>query len=219
MFFMALAPSAIQHGSMELLLRILLALLLASSASGLERAAGDAIDAPGRERLSLTWFDAWGLCQLAVRGATEEVKRILSEAGVEAEWMRIEDALASGRPRLSILLIDVEPEAWGLAAHSLGAAKGEGGRRDAVLIFTPNVIRAAGHPVERGGCETVRMQAQIGRALARVIVHEIVHAVAPGHPHSEGGLMNPSLSPAALLQSSAEVDPACARTFRSRLER
>jgi hypothetical protein len=196
-----------------------LALVLASSASGLEIAAGDAIAPSTNDRLSLTWFDAWGLCPLVVRGATEEVKRILSDLGVQAEWMKIEDAFASGRPRLSVVMMDVEPAAWGLAPHTLGASKGENGPRDVVFIFTPNVIQAAGHPVKRGNCEAVRVQAQVGRALARVIAHEIVHAVAPGHPHADEGLMNPSLSQAALLQSAIAVDPACARFFRSRLGR
>ena len=169
------------------------------------------------DRLSLTWFDAWGLCPLVVRGATEEVKRIVSGLGVEADWMKIEDALAGEAPRLSVVMMDVEPAACGLAPHTLGAAKGENGPRDVVFLFTPNVVRAAVHPAKRGNCEAVRVQAQVGRALGRVIAHEIVHAVAPGHPHAHEGLMNPSLSQAALLQSSLPFDPSCARIFRSQL--
>lgn len=168
-------------------------------------------------RISLAWFDAWGVCPLVAKGVASETKRVLRELGVEADWTEGGGSPAPPVPALNVLLMNVEPSSWGLAPHVLGAVMGESGGDRAIFIFTPNVIRAAGFFPERGSCEAVRMQALIGRAAARVIVHEIVHAVAPGHPHAEHGVMNPTLSKVALLDSSIDVDPQCARAFLSRL--
>lgn len=168
--------------------------------------------------LSLSWLDAWGLCPQAAIGARDETARILGELGVEARWVEAEELLRLETAGIGVALMAIEPESWGLRPSTLGAVKGKGdARRDVVFVFTSNVIRAAGYVPAAGGCASARTQVQIGRAVSRVIVHEIVHAIAPDHPHSDAGLLNPSLSQDTLLASSVTVDPLCARTFVSRL--
>lgn len=53
----------------------------------------------------------------------------------------------------------------------------------------------------------------IGRALASVIVHELVHVVLPERPHSRSGLMAAELGRDVLLWPGAEIEPALAAAF------
>jgi hypothetical protein len=69
-------------------------------------------------------------------------------------------------------------------------------------VFVDNVRAALG----RG--TTAR---DLGTAVGRVVAHEVIHALAPGHPHASGGLMAPTLDRWALLGRRRPPEPRCVR--------
>ena len=71
------------------------------------------------------------------------------------------------------------------------------------LIFMPTIAVAAG--VELGGMMSAEAERHLARALARVIVHEAFHAIAPGLPHAQTGLTSADLTRDALLRGKAQI--------------
>jgi hypothetical protein len=67
-------------------------------------------------------------------------------------------------------------------------------RIDAVYIFFKNVMRCLGHDPEQGSLMTPAQRRDLGRALGRVVAHEVVHALAPSAPHALDGLMGEKLN-------------------------
>jgi hypothetical protein len=59
---------------------------------------------------------------------------------------------------------------------------------------------------------------RFAHSLARIIAHEVVHAVAPAHPHAAAGLMHGQQKRAALLNEGMAIDPVCAAAFRAGLD-
>jgi hypothetical protein len=53
----------------------------------------------------------------------------------------------------------------------------------------------------------------LGVAVGRVAAHEVIHALAPEHPHARTGLMAGMLDRAALLGPRPPTEPSCARSL------
>ena len=94
----------------------------------------------------------------------------------------------------------------------MGATMGGPGDRQAIYIFVPKVIGTLGLDFH-GGIESPKGGHQLARALGRIVAHEVVHAVAPVHPHGTDGMMGSGLSPRSLLKSTLRLDPACSESF------
>jgi hypothetical protein len=87
----------------------------------------------------------------------------------------------------------------------------------AVWVFLSSVRWTLGHPVP-GGPLNPRQEREVALALARVVAHEVVHAIAPDEPHSQGGLLNHSLNRAFLLGPRSRLTGPCARAFLDQLQ-
>jgi hypothetical protein len=85
------------------------------------------------------------------------------------------------------------------------------GRR-AVWVFLPAVRSALGLRAEMPRLVAPSDARDIGRAVARVIVHELVHIGAPDHPHA-GGLMESHLRRTVLTRDGVVLSPAMARAL------
>ena len=48
---------------------------------------------------------------------------------------------------------------------------------------------------------------------ARVVAHEVIHAIAPDEPHARNGLMRHAMNRTFLLSDKAPLDGRCARAF------
>jgi hypothetical protein len=51
----------------------------------------------------------------------------------------------------------------------------------------------------------------LGTAVGRVVAHEVIHALAPGHPHASRGLMAPTLDRGSLLGRRHPLELGCLR--------
>jgi hypothetical protein len=56
---------------------------------------------------------------------------------------------------------------------------------------------------------------EFGLALGRVVVHELVHALAPQRPHVKGGLMADRMGRALLLASDIVIDAGTSEALRA----
>jgi hypothetical protein len=87
----------------------------------------------------------------------------------------------------------------------------------AVWVFLSSVRWTLGHPAPQSPLNA-RQAREAALALARVVAHEVVHAIAPEEPHSRGGLMNHSLNRAFLLGPRSPLRGPCARAFLDQLQ-
>ncbi len=79
-------------------------------------------------------------------------------------------------------------------------------------------LEAVEHAVRRSpnpfGADTALEEARLPLAVARVVAHEVFHAVAPEEPHAKDGLMHHELDRAFLLGERPLFDAGGATTFR-----
>lgn len=171
---------------------------------------------PAAPRLALHWIDGFDFCGPVRDIAMKEAAAILGRTGVEVTWREPKDAAYPSPHELSVkvILVETHPSQWHLQANALGAVMGTGVPRGSAYVFATNALAALGIENKTRSCLTPRRNFVLGRALARILVHEIVHAVVPEHPHSASGVMTASFDHDALIVSGLAVDGACARAFR-----
>jgi hypothetical protein len=140
-----------------------------------------------RVRAQMQWIDVLDLAPFAYRTAAGEARRILRAQGVCAEMARASTSTVRVKGEIGIILLRAMPGS-GAGRHVLGATKRQGGV-NAVWIYFDEVAAAlglGGRPTESW---TAVERIRAGRALGRVLAHEIVHVLLPSRPHDAAGLM------------------------------
>ena len=165
--------------------------------------AHEAVAAP-RATLRLVWVDVHGMAADIHQPAAEEVTSLLAPAGLDVQW-----AASGGAERIvepgetQVVLLDQAPRI--LDRRVMGTASAFSGGARTVWVFLRPVRAALGLPSGTrplGPRESHRM----GRAVARVILHELVHAAAPERPHARSGLMAARLTRSDLESLDTAVD-------------
>jgi hypothetical protein len=87
----------------------------------------------------------------------------------------------------------------------MAAAYGARGEKYSIFVFYPGVRRTLGHSDSQ---LSPRHVAELSRALARIVAHEVVHVLAPESGHADSGLMSGRLTREALLADSIDLDGA-----------
>lgn len=149
-----------------------------------------------------------------------EVRRIVEAAGVPVDDMT-EAALNGGRRSaygflLRVVVRDAGPMAWGLPDHAMGVTVGEQMPPANVYLFYPSIMRVLG--VRDRGRQPFTDE-EIGRALGRVVVHELVHAFAPRHKHGGWGIMGHAQDRHSLTVAGATLDEQSAEALVEGWER
>ena len=108
---------------------------------------------------------------------------------------------------------------WNVKDRAMGVVVPSAPARRTVIVFPTRVLTVLG--VERPpGAPGLGIRTTLeARALARVIVHELVHALAPEHPHAEDGLMLGTLNRRLLQRGELRLDRACEEALLSGLRR
>lgn len=170
--------------------------------------------APATRRVTLVCFDVQDEMRSGFAGVAEEVRSIFAELGVEVSW-RLGPPGASydgaPEPELAVIVLGEDPAPARRSRSILGLVQSDQRPTRNVWAFVNNIKRAAGLDPDTGRQPAPFEYALLSRALGRVIAHEVVHAVAPGHPHDRRGLMKHSLSRSALLGDRAPLGQDCAR--------
>jgi hypothetical protein len=118
-------------------------------------------------------------------GALVITKVSFRQVGVEVDWRAAADAaLATDAANawVSVSLLGRGMTTFGTPDRILGIAPARAAGPQQVFVFYDRLERLA-----RLGSQAIE------RVLARVIAHEIGHALMPGDGHSESGAMMPSL--------------------------
>ncbi len=158
--------------------------------------------------LELVWLDSHGLFPDFER-VRSEANPIFRDLGVAIRW----DVGTDPRPsaaeeaRIQVVLMPSEPTGWGLSANAMGVVLlPERSRQDSVYLFYGPILRNVGLGRKAGAMLNPRERRNTARAIARVLVHEVVHAIAPKLSHADEGVMHDALLIGALLQREIEVD-------------
>jgi hypothetical protein len=168
--------------------------------------------------LSLFWFDPKGLFPDG-RQVSKEVSRIFRGVGVDIRWVRAGSDTVFGEGGgldIPVILLPEDPMPARASRRVLGLVPREPSGPRAVWVFLANVRWTLGHN-PRSALILPRERHEVALALARVVAHEVVHAVAPEEPHTSSGLMHHSMDRTFLLGAHAPVDPDCRSAFLRRL--
>ncbi len=130
--------------------------------------------------------------------------------------VRLEPAEPDDEPGELRYLVRImrEPKAhWQLGSDVMAAAPRAEGWEGTIFVFLEQVREVLGHFASRDPSEAPRENAELAKALARIVTHELVHVVAPDHPHATSGLMVANLRRDKLLKRQPRIDHKCARAF------
>jgi hypothetical protein len=176
-------------------------------------------EAPRAEapRLRLVWIDVLGVAPYAFQNAARETSAILADAGVAAAWTLGDATTVTSGDELKVVLMAGVGNGARLPEHVMGGTRG-GARSHTTWIYLSNVIWALGLQDKGPRRLSLQEEAQVARALGRVVAHEIVHAVAPDVAHRHGGLMAETLGRGFLMQARAFLAPAEGKALRAAAE-
>ncbi len=149
-----------------------------------------------------------------------ELAAIMAPAGLALDWRTARDPCNS-RPAAAVVVLEVRGcccmKASSPAAAESGALGWTHVGDGAVLPFSGidcDRVRRHIQPLVTGAAPA-RRQALLGRALARVLAHEMYHVLARTLRHGTTGIAKPVHSAAELLSSSFAFDDLDCRTLRS----
>jgi len=155
----------------------------------------------GRE-LTLAWFSGRLGYPVHFETMAREVDRIFEPIGVEVSWEP-----ATSADTLKVILLPIEPSLWNLPPRTMGVYLGDDGVQPAVYIFVRNVLRALALNASMQRIPTHRERQRIGRALGKVVGHEIIHVLTPDCTHETEGLMRRALGRYLLLNQRDHLEP------------
>ena len=174
----------------------------------------ETVPAPKAPALRLVWVDVHRAAEPVRRVAFAETAALLQPIGVEVEWEQSDGrqrAVRDGEVQVVVLPEPAPP----LGRHVLGAAQpGACGVR-VVWVFLSAIRTALGLP--RRPQEMLRPTEahRLGRALARVVLHEVVHVAEPARPHGPSGLMAARLDRPFLEGGRLEIETELHPIFRA----
>jgi hypothetical protein len=168
----------------------------------------------------LVWFDPLDALPDGFEEVGQEVSSIFLEIGVDVRWTRGVPGTAygpEGPRRVPVILLPEDPVKDRRAAPTMGVVlRGQEPLR-VVWVFVNNVRSALGHDVVRRPRPDQAEARPLALALARVVAHEVVHAIAPDEPHSRSGLMRKALDRRFLLGPRPMIEGRFVSAFLARL--
>ena len=189
---------------------------LPSTASVLSTGHAEPLPLPVRRRLELTLFDRFGLKPRTAERIRFEVEEIFASLATDIGWL---DPLSvasveTAEIRIRVILLPAPPKVWGLSNGTMGVVHKREGLVENVYIFPPAVMSTMHLLPEVGKPNRLLTQnSRWAKALGRVIGHEIIHAIAPDHPHAPSGLMRARQSRYSLGGPELALDALCAEVF------
>ena len=166
--------------------------------------------------VSLFWFDPREALPAGHDAMQREVESIFRAMGVRVTWTRGGLGTMYGErkvPEIPVILLPRDPAGTRRDRRVMGLVIRDQEPRRAVWLFLDNVRWTLGQNTGLGKGLSKREAGELGRALARVVAHEVVHAIAPDEPHAHDGLMRHSLNRGFLGGPRAAIDPQCASAF------
>lgn len=167
---------------------------------------------PSSPTLRLVWVDPVGVALRHEAGARREVQSILRGMGISSAWRRGRAGELARRGEVRVILLD-RGASSNDGSPVLGATPTNFPEDPFVWVHVPAVRAAVGLPPSLPRPADSR---RVAIALGRVVVHELVHAVAPAVPHGRG-LMSTCLTRKQLTAFSLPMDAGIAVAVQAAL--
>jgi len=171
---------------------------------------------PKSPALHLLWFDpSRTLSTSATEVLSDEVRAIFRGLGVDVAFRVAPPEATYGEssvPEVPIILLKDDPIVSRRSTRVLGLVVRHQEPSRAVWAFLENIRWTLGHD-RKGDLAPGARDRALGLALARVVAHEVIHAMAPEEPHAKVGLMSHSMTRAFLLGGNAPLDARCGQAF------
>jgi hypothetical protein len=175
---------------------------------------------PAPAALTLVWYDVQNQLGDAFPTMASEVRDIFEEIGVQVAWRAANpgDTFGEGSLReIAVIGLAEDPSAARRGRGILGLVVRDAQPTRALWTFIGGIKRTLGIDGAAGAPFTAVESALLARAVARVVAHEVVHALAPDHPHADAGLMRHALSRSMLLGPRHPLGAECARSVQGAL--
>lgn len=153
--------------------------------------------------LRLLWIDPLEQASFAYPGLVQASTRALAGLGIAVHWEHV----AAGAELQDGLRVVLLPRPAGRQLpHTMGLVTRQEAPVTHLYVFLNAVAEALGLEPERPAAWPLLERRNLGRALGRVVAHEVVHALRPRLPHAAHGLLATSLGRRELLDHEAIWD-------------
>jgi hypothetical protein len=173
----------------------------------------------GKEKAAvarLAWLDPSGVARGFEGIAQPEVSRLLAEMGVASSWRKAEPGELAQAGEVRVIFLNL-PGGHTTGLPVLGATPTRSDDTPHVWIHVPSVGEAVGlQHYKAGTLLELSEERRMGIGLARVVAHEVVHALVPTLPHGKG-LMAPRLDRRMLTAPGLNVDARLGMVVREAL--
>jgi hypothetical protein len=155
-----------------------------------------------------------------IEGMTREVANILKHSGLKIEWHLGSGPQVFDEPLAIVKLTgtcktDSSARLLGKPGPLGWTHSADGNLLPFAEVACDNIRRAI--QTEMFVEDRARGNALLGRAMGRVLAHELFHILAATKEHTGAGVTKSALSPAELLSNTLELDPAGVELILDRL--
>ena len=153
-----------------------------------------------------------------------EVEFIMGPLGLQFQW-RLGKCVANGDVFHHLVVVHFkgrcemgEYPSWEVASGSLGAAEMSEGKLMPFCRIECNRVREFIRPLVRGE-SFIQMHVLLGRALGRVLAHELYHILADTTHHGSSGVTKSFLTPEELVDRALKLQSQDSKAFDRGLAR
>jgi hypothetical protein len=186
-----------------------------------ERPSSDSLSkaSVARRVVRLAWFDSADIVPGLFTDVQEETGVIFGGVGVATQWRRAGERDLARTDEVSVIFVPHTATSSRQGRCVLGATPVGAREHRTVWVHARHVLAALGLPSRfQSGRLAPRDRVVFTRALARVIVHEVVHALAPEIPHQEG-IMSECLTRKLLTAEHLVLETATESALHAALAR
>lgn len=216
------------HARRTCIAAALAVLALSVVVAGAEAASPPASSSGPEHELELFWSDHYELLQQKLpvwgrKSLQKHIEDLFHEVGVGVRWLETppENERTSGPLAVRIVLIPLSGEGWRLPRNAMGAVMDRHLLTRTLYVFMPSVLESVGD--ETGTKRMLRDPRRVrdlARALARVVTHEVVHAIDLEIPHATtDSIMSAHLTPEMLRRDLLGFAPSTAEQLLAALAR
>jgi len=181
--------------------------------------ASVAVPAAAGERppkLDLVWVDPVRLAPGTFGTVKAESSLVLGGFGADVSWTQALDGAVLGPESMAVIVVPTHHSAGSEARHVMGATRPDTSLPPAIWVYPDEVAWALGFDARARDSWDAGQRIAFGLALARVVSHEVVHAL--GVPsHAAHGLMAATLDRRALTAPTIVIDVATLAALKATL--
>jgi hypothetical protein len=161
----------------------------------------------------VVWIDLAGVPGAAQEAARREAAAALEDVGLSPRWRTGAAGELIAAHELPVVLLKHDRSAPRGSSRVLGACLPRSASPRA-WVYLDNLAWAMRMRAPDGPL-TLEQSVRLGRAIGRIVAHEVIHAVAPALGHASQGIMSPRFDTRDLLAAHLPVDGATRRGVRA----